>query len=148
MDKKKEWSFIFIGPVKGQIKKFLKLKNKRNAFFLGKKDPSDIPDYINQIDIGIIPYRINDYMKEVSPNKFYEYLACGKPIVSTNLLDIRGYGKIAKIGRNKTEFLEHMEGFLSQRDNESIREEAFRIAKENSLNKYLEKLSGVIAYLS
>jgi glycosyltransferase involved in cell wall biosynthesis len=144
LDKRKDWSFVFIGPVTDKAKNFNRLKNKKNVFFLGHKDPKVIPYYINKVDVGIIPYKVNDYTKAVSPTKFYEYLACGKPVVSTELPDIKGYRDVLKTAGNKYEFLKEIERFLSGEAKDAVREKALMIARENSFDKYFDNLSETI----
>jgi glycosyltransferase involved in cell wall biosynthesis len=147
MDEKRDWSFVFIGPLSKNAKRFKKLTRKKNACFLGAKGPDSIPAYISGVDIGIIPYKINDYMKEVSPNKFYEYIACGKPVVSTELPDIKEHTDVLKIANNKYKFLEGMEHFLSKKAGETVRKRAFIIAQEYSFDRYLDELSRIIKRL-
>lgn len=147
MDEKRDWSFVFIGPLSKNAKRFKKLTQKKNAFFLGRKSPNSIPAYISKVDIGIIPYKINNYMREVSPNKFYEYIACGKPVVSTELPDIKSHTDVLKIADSKYKFLEGMEHFLLEKPKEATRKRALIIAQENSFDKYLDRLSEAIERL-
>ncbi len=144
LDARKNWSFIFIGPVTGKARQFRRLQNRPNAFFLGHKRPNEMPHYLRKLDIGIIPYKVNDYMKEVSPTKFYEYLACGKPVVSTELPDIKGCGDILKTANNKTEFVSQIEYFLSYGDKDALRDDALRLAAENSFDTYFKGMSDLL----
>lgn len=147
LDERQDWSFIFIGPVTGKAKRFRLLQKSTNAFFLGYKSPEEIPAYINQIDVGIIPYKVNEYMNEVSPTKFYEYAACGKPVVSTSLPDLSSYSEALRIGKDRFEFLGHIEDILSQGEKEALREKAIQIAEENSFDRYFEELSKMIEHV-
>ncbi|MEM7031270.1 MAG: glycosyltransferase [Chloroflexota bacterium] len=44
-----------------------------------------VPEFVAQFDVCLIPYRVNDFTREVSPLKLYEFLAMGKPVVATPL---------------------------------------------------------------
>lgn len=147
MKAKRDWSFVFIGPLTGKARRFASLRKNGNAFFLGYKNPEDIPSRIRELDVGIIPYKDTDYIKEVSPTKFYEYMVCGKPVVSTELPDIKGCSVAVKTARAKDEFLKYIEVFLELGDKESLVKEAMLVAKENSLDRYLKGLSETIAGL-
>jgi glycosyltransferase involved in cell wall biosynthesis len=53
--------------------------------FLGWREPNDVPEYINGIDIGLYCLRTrNDFCASKSPTKLFEYMACGKPTVATD----------------------------------------------------------------
>ena len=75
-------SFVFVG---GSELNLANLKFGKNMYFLGKKEHKEIPSYVYNFDISIIPYSVNDYTKFVSPGKIYEYIYAGKPIISTAL---------------------------------------------------------------
>ncbi|MEO0130238.1 MAG: glycosyltransferase [candidate division WOR-3 bacterium] len=73
-------TFLFIGPYKEDIKRLLKYKN---LFLLGPRPYSLIPYYINFFDICILPFKKDEVAYNSDPIKIYEYLALGKPVVST-----------------------------------------------------------------
>jgi glycosyltransferase involved in cell wall biosynthesis len=76
------YSIILVGPVRDRAY-FEPLNRRSNVSFLGKKRYSDIPDYIKCFDVCIIPHKVNEFTGSMDPLKIYEYLSCGKPIVST-----------------------------------------------------------------
>lgn len=79
-----EASFVFVGPVeKSGNHGVQRLQTLRNTYFLGRKPREQIPAYINNFDICINPFKVDDVSRAVSPLKVYEYLACGKPVLST-----------------------------------------------------------------
>jgi glycosyltransferase involved in cell wall biosynthesis len=79
-----EASFVFVGPVENSGKHGVqRLQTLRNTYFLGRKPRAQIPAYITNFDICINPFQVDDVSRAVSPLKVYEYLACGKPVVST-----------------------------------------------------------------
>ncbi|SDY52119.1 glycosyltransferase [Thermoactinomyces sp. DSM 45892] len=59
-----------------------------NVFFLGHKSYETLPFYLRYIDVGIIPFAINRITHSTNPVKVYEYLATGKPVVSTPLPEV------------------------------------------------------------
>ena len=64
---------------KEMIKKF---KSKNNIIFTGKYNNNDLPKIISDIDIGIIPYQINDFNNYTIHNKVFTYMASGKPVLT------------------------------------------------------------------
>jgi GT2 family glycosyltransferase len=61
------------------------------VYFLGLKLQKDLPAYLLHSDIALMPFREDDISKYVSPIKVFEYIAMGKPVLSTYLPDIAGY---------------------------------------------------------
>jgi glycosyltransferase involved in cell wall biosynthesis len=56
---------------------------------LGPRPYADVPAYMQGLDVGVIPFRASDpYVRGINPNKVYQYLAAGIPVVTTPLLDL------------------------------------------------------------
>jgi len=83
---KPEWHFIFVGPV---VKiSYDILPRGANIHYLGIKDYMQLPHYISSWDIALIPFAINNSTRFISPTKTPEYLAAGKPVISTAIQDV------------------------------------------------------------
>ena len=86
-----DWHFVLIGPV-------VKIKDEDlpkapNLHYLGGKDYRDLPAYIANWDVAMLPFARNASTRFIRPTKTPEYLAAGKPVVSTPIQDvIRPYG--------------------------------------------------------
>jgi len=86
-----ETLIIFIGGTSIDIKKF-KEKNKKqpNIKILGYQVPQKIPYYLKAADVLILPNTsLNKKSFWTSPLKLFEYMATNKPIVASNLPNIR-----------------------------------------------------------
>lgn len=103
--KKPEWRFVFIGGEKpGADLSGLKALN--NVFFLGLKPNDQLPAYMAQFDACLNLFASGDLSKDVSPLKFYEYLATGKPIVTTPQPDqVLAYRELIHVAHTKEEFV-------------------------------------------
>jgi glycosyltransferase involved in cell wall biosynthesis len=56
---------------------------------LGPRPYEDVPAYMQGLDVGLIPFRASDpYVQGINPNKVYQYLAAGRPVLTTPLLDL------------------------------------------------------------
>lgn len=94
-------SFVLVGPVESSAKKSIdRLKNYKNIYLLGRKPKEDISHYIHSFDVCINPFKIDEVSRSVNPLKIYEYLACGKPVVSTNMESL----KFDKLISNEIDF--------------------------------------------
>jgi len=140
-----DYSFVFVGPVQTDVGDLAALKN---VYFLGHKTHSDLPRYINSFSASIIPYLITDYTKNVYPSKLNEYLALGKPVVSTDLLEIRSFNKryedMVAVGEDYDEFAGYLKKAIERgADQEDIRRR-IRAAQDNSWQKRIERMSDLI----
>ncbi len=74
------WSFVFIGRPAVEVSSVASLPN---VHFLGQRPFKELPRYGRAFDAAIIPFKIDELTVSVSPIKLKEYLAMGKPVVST-----------------------------------------------------------------
>jgi glycosyltransferase involved in cell wall biosynthesis len=103
---KPDWHFVMIGPVVKIDPE--SLPQLPNIHYLGGKDYKELPKYIAGWDVAMIPFAMNESTKFISPTKTPEYLAGGKPVISTPISDvIRPYGdnKLVHIAANAEEFI-------------------------------------------
>ena len=74
------------GPPLPKLKSLvLEKKLDKNIMFTGFVEQGEIPDYISISDLCINPFKINTVTNRILPTKILEYLACGKPVLSTPL---------------------------------------------------------------
>lgn len=85
-DAKPDWHFVLIGPVI-KIDEATLPRNK-NIHYLGAKTYGELPSYLSGWDIALIPFAINESTRYISPTKTPEYLAGGKPVISTAITDV------------------------------------------------------------
>lgn len=130
------WSFVMIGPVAAGIDPS-SLKSLPNVTFLGRKDVKDLPSYIKAFDVCINPFKMNELTDKVSPLKFYEYLASGKPIVSVNMPGVKDFFDVVEISNNTAEFISGIERALTNETPEKLQARLCR-ARENSWNSRAE----------
>src|SRR6185437_2093360 len=101
-----DWSIIIVGPVV-KISE-TDLPQRPNLHYLGRKDYSELPDYLRGWDVALMPFAINEATRFISPTKTPEYLAAGCPVVSTPIVDVvRHYGELeaVKIAATPDEFI-------------------------------------------
>jgi len=83
---KPEWNFVVIGPVVKIDPDTL--PQRKNIFYLGKKDYEELPRYLSGWDCAMMPFALNESTRFISPTKTPEFLAAGKPVVSTAINDV------------------------------------------------------------
>src|SRR5688572_10365673 len=87
-----DWQQIIIGPVVKIDPASLPRAN--NIHYLGIKGYGELPAYLAGWDVAYLPFARNDATRFISPTKTPEYLAAGRPVVSTSIADVvRPYGE-------------------------------------------------------
>ena len=112
-----DWHFVLLGPV---VKiDPATLPQHSNIHYLGQKSYNELPRYIAHWDVAMMPFAINESTRYISPTKTPEYLAAGKPVVSTRVHDVvQSYGQtdFVYFGSTANEFVDGIERALSIAD--------------------------------
>ena len=88
-----DWSFVMVGPVVKISED--DLPRRHNICYLGGKTYQQLPAYLSGWDVALMPFAMNESTQFISPTKTPEYLAGGKPVVSTPVKDVvRHYGHL------------------------------------------------------
>jgi UDP-galactopyranose mutase len=133
-----EWHFVLIGPV---VKiRDEELPRAANLHYLGQKRYAELPSYLGNWDVAMLPFARNASTRFISPTKTPEYLAGGKPVVSTPIEDVvNPYGNmgLVHIAANAEEFSEAIRLSLQGADETWLKQvDAF--LGENSWDKTFE----------
>lgn len=108
-------SFVMIGPLAkiGEDE----LPRAGNIHYLGIKSYSELPNYLKAFDIAMMPFALNDATKFISPTKTLEYMAAGKPIISTRISDVvRDYSNCVELVDSASGFKSAISRILSFAD--------------------------------
>ncbi|MDZ8054202.1 MAG: UDP-galactopyranose mutase [Aulosira sp. ZfuVER01] len=101
-----DWHLVMIGPV---VKiDPATLPQRENIHYLGGRDYKQLPAYLAGWDLAMLPFARNESTRFISPTKTPEYLAAGRPVVSTSIRDVvRPYGesKLVRIADTVSEFV-------------------------------------------
>jgi glycosyltransferase involved in cell wall biosynthesis len=81
-----DWHLVLLGPVV-KIDE-ADLPRAPNIHYLGMKSYSELPRYIAGWSVALLPFARNESTEFISPTKTPEYLAAGKPVVSTSIRDV------------------------------------------------------------
>ncbi|MGR3173249.1 MAG: glycosyltransferase [Candidatus Scalindua sp.] len=145
-EKHPEWSFVIIGSLLGKISEsiiFKRFIEKRNVYILGFQPYEQLPHYLNTFDVCFLPFVVNHpFNINCSPLKLYEYLAIGKPVVSTDIPYVRRFRDVIRIGKNVSEIENHIEECLNERN--SLKEKRIAVAKENTWERRVIEMSAII----
>jgi UDP-galactopyranose mutase len=109
------WNFVIVGPV---VKiDPATLPQNSNVHYLGGKSYHDLPLYLSGWQVAMLPFAHNASTRFISPTKTPEYLAAGKPVVSTSIRDVvRPYGEqgLVRIADTVPDFVRAAEAAMRQ----------------------------------
>lgn len=132
--------FVFLGSI--NTKNVRKLYHFKNVFFLGEVEYMSLTGYLGYFDVCIIPFVLNDLIKNTNPVKFYEYISSGKPVVSVRLPELEEYSDICYLASTKEEFSKYIGEAL--KEEKGLVERRKKVAKENSWEERVREIVKII----
>ncbi len=127
-----DWSFVFIG---GTIEDCSGLAGKDNVWLLGKKPYIQIPHYGKYFDVAIMPWQQNYWIQACNPIKLKEYLALGKPIVSTPFTQLKSYLDVIYEAKTPEEFVECIKRAFNENNSKLVEQRRNKITHDTWKNK-------------
>lgn len=135
-------SFVFVGKASTDCSG---LMAKGNVWMLGQKPYKQIPHYGKCFDVAIMPWRQNRWIQACNPIKLKEYLALGKPIVSTPFTELETYQEVMYRAKTPKEFAQCIERALVEDGPEKISARRKKVEKatwDSKAELVLETLFG------
>ena len=142
-----DWHLVLIGPI-------VKIDPKTapqapNIHYLGQKPYDVLPQYLAGWDVALMPFAHNDSTRFISPTKTPEYLAGGRPVVSTSIRDVvRPYGEsgLVRIADSPEETVAAVEAALAATPDERAAwlAQVDEFLKENSWDRTWSDMDGLI----
>jgi glycosyltransferase involved in cell wall biosynthesis len=134
-------TFVLVGPEQVPVDV---LRHLPNFKLLGARPHEAIPAYVREFDVCLIPYVVDEFTDHISPAKLNEYLALGKPVVSTDLFEVRRFAEanagVVSIADGPERFAAEIETALRLDDSERRRRRA-AVADANSWDLKVEEMS-------
>ncbi|MDY7080486.1 MAG: glycosyltransferase [Chloroflexota bacterium] len=126
-----DWSFVFVGPIAPHCQQeFGELNQAPNVHFLGRRSYADLPALMSGFDVCIMPHVVNELTKSMDPIKLYDYLATGKPIVTTNVAGVERFSDVLHIAPTPSDFLHALD--LARRRDGSMYGRRLAYARDNT----------------
>ena len=104
-------SVVLVGPT-AKVDPW-ELPQRENLHWLGQRPYAKLPEYVKGFDVCLMPFALNDATQYINPTKTLEYMAAGRPIVSTAVPDVvRNFTPIVRVAYTTGGFLEAIEASL------------------------------------
>ena len=140
-----EYSVLIVGPVNYGLEEF---NRHPNITLTGTKKYEVVPKYLAHMDVCMIPFKINKLTSAVNPIKLYEYLAAGKPVVSTAIPEVReNTSKLVYIGENREDFIKKVEeavGEPKKPEHAALIAARMKFAQENSWEERVDEIEKLL----
>lgn len=135
-------NFVLCGPIWKDSQKDIdqRLTKYTNIYFPGRVSRKEWVNYCMNFDVALNPHKVNAFTKYTCPTKIYEYLACGKPVVSTNVCGADEFNNLIYTANSHQEFSDLIEHALTN-ETEQLSDERFSHAhKHYSWQSRVEKM--------
>jgi len=137
-----EWSFAMVGPVVKIDPSLLPVFP--NLYWLGGRDYQVLPNYCKVFDVNMMCFAINAATQYINPTKGLEYMATGKPIVSTPVRDVvRQWSDIVHVARTAEEFVMAAQNAMQNPDRLCI-QRGIELASRCSWESTVSTMQGLI----
>jgi len=141
-NERKNWSIVLVGPEDDDFKNS-DLHKLSNVYFLGRKNESELPNYVKGFDVAMNPQLSNNLTIGNYPRKIDEYLAMGKPIIATKTKAMEMFKECVYLGRSKEEYITLTEKALAENAPELI-EKRINFAKSHTWTNNVNTIYGAI----
>jgi teichuronic acid biosynthesis glycosyltransferase TuaH len=138
-DQKPEWNIVLIGPEDDVFKKSV-LHDCKNVYFLGARQPTELPEYTHTFNVCINPQLLNEMTVGNYPRKVDEYLAAGKPVVATKTEAMEMFGSNVFLCTTSEMYIEKIELALQEANDETKKEAKREMAKSHTWEASVSKL--------
>ncbi len=145
--KRPEWQIVLVGPALSEdIPAPLHAAGLPNLKLLGPKHRSELAGYLKGFDVSIVPYKIDGFTRNIYPLKLYEYMASGKPIVSSPIPAVVDEQPLVDIASTAEEFSSAIGKCLAE-PNRELEVARIELARQNTWDARVERKSELIEAL-
>jgi uncharacterized SAM-binding protein YcdF (DUF218 family)/glycosyltransferase involved in cell wall biosynthesis len=138
-------SFALVGPAQTDVSV---LEGCANMTLFGQRSHEDLPRYVKQFDVGIVPYLLTEYTANVYPTKLNEYLIMGIPVVATDLPEIRRFnrehGDVVEVAGTADAFAAAIRKSLNGASAPAVVQRRIAVAGANSWERRIEAMNRLI----
>ncbi|MCS7038849.1 MAG: glycosyltransferase [Caldilineales bacterium] len=140
-----DWQVVLIGPVtlRRPAPALVRLQGLTNVHFLGEQPPTDLPAFLHAGDVCLMPYVRNEWTRNISPLKLYEYLATGLPIVATPIPAVAPFADLVFVAADPEGTMAAIVQALAD-DSPERRRRQQEVARQHTWDNRLERMSAAI----
>ncbi len=137
-----EWTFVLIGNT--HMGNLSPMRGLSNIHLLGEKAHSELPVFLSNFDVCIIPFKQSPLTQAVNPVKLFEYLSAGKPVVSTRLDEISHYKDYVHLAETTQEWESSITKSILEEKTDALLATRFEFARNNTWDQRAKKIEGEV----
>lgn len=131
-------SVVMVGPVMKVDP--AALPKRSNLHWLGQRSYSELPAICKGFDVCLMPFALNEATEFINPTKTLEYMATGRPVVSTAVEDVvRNFGEFVNVAKSPEEFVRKCEE-TCRTQNQEVIDRGLTVAARNSWDAIVAEL--------
>jgi glycosyltransferase involved in cell wall biosynthesis len=132
------WSVVIIGPLAKVDPNSLPVRT--NLYWLGRREYQQLPNYTKAFNVCLMPFALNESTEYINPTKALEYMATGRPIVSSAVPDVvSNFSEVVKIADSQEEFIQMCQAAVEKADDTAVKN-GLEMADENTWESIVQKL--------
>jgi teichuronic acid biosynthesis glycosyltransferase TuaH len=135
-------TIAMVGPNLLDAHEQLTLSMYSNIVFTGAKPYSELPEIMRAFDVCMVPHVVTPFTESLNPIKLWEYLAAGKPIVSTNVAGFRDFPELVHVAESYEVFLRNLESAVNEDSSLAVARQA--VAQEHSWDKRIDQVIQIL----
>jgi glycosyltransferase involved in cell wall biosynthesis len=141
-----DWQLVLIGNLDlySQPDKADALQGLPNVHWLGRLPLAQLPAAISSLDVCLMPYERNAWTANIDSLKLYEYMACGKPVVSTDIPAARQFSELVGIATSPEDFVTHIDAALAT-DTPAKVAARMQVASANTWENRVQRIGALLA---
>lgn len=136
-DADEDWHIVMIGPT-AKVDPAA-LPRRDNLHWLGGRKYEELPNYLKGLDVCLMPFALNEATEYINPTKALEYMATGRPVVSTAVADVIANFPPVAVAQDAADFIELCREAIEAPDEKKI-DDGLQLASENSWDGVVEKM--------
>jgi len=138
-----EYDFVLIGST--YMCDIQHAKKIKNIHFIGEVPYETLTGYLYAFDVCLIPFKLIELIQCTNPVKIYEYLAAGKPVVVTDMPELRLIEEYVYLSTDQNSFISNIQKAINEKDKNIAKRQAF--ACENDWSNRAERFDLLISDL-
>jgi glycosyltransferase involved in cell wall biosynthesis len=139
-----QWKLTLVGPQHPDgILSRTGLLSLPNVEYRGPMPQKDVPTFLRSLDVCLMPHRDTEYSRSMGPLKLYQYLASGKPVVSTAVAGLDQVREHVRVASDYDEFVRHIEEAL-QTDNPTLAAKRIDAARKQTWRLRIREIFDVV----
>ena len=135
-------TIAMVGPNLLDAADRLTLSNHSNIVFTGAKPYAELPDIMRAFNVCVVPHVVTSFTESLNPIKLWEYLASGKPIVSTNVAGFKDFPGLVNVSDSLEGFLKNLDAALNEEP--SLASARQSVAQQHSWDNRIDQVVQIL----